>query len=71
MLLIDCKEEGVPHESRPRRRTKEESIEAFQTLPEPEFAALASAYDFEASLRDYEKCIRMTTTFINDARFAL
>ena len=71
VLLSDCKEEGMPYDSRLRRRTKEEIIDAFQTLPEPEFVALASAYGFEATQREYEKCIRMTTTFINDARFAL
>ena len=69
--MSDCKEEGMPYDSRLRQRTKEEIIDAFQTLPEPEFTALTSAYGFETTQHDYEKCIRMATNFINDARFAL
>jgi hypothetical protein len=49
VLLSDCKDEDTPCDSRLRRRTKEEIIDAFQSLHEPEFAALAGAYGFEAT----------------------
>jgi hypothetical protein len=71
VLLSDCKEEGAAYDHRLRCSTKEELLNAFQSLPEPEHTALLNAYGFNAAQDGHEKLVTMARNFINDARYAL
>lgn len=71
VLLSDCKEESGLYDFSLLPMSKEELLNAFQTLPKPGYAALLNAYGLDKPPDDYETCLTLARNFINDARYAL